>query len=152
MREKTYTVYFIEELTEEAQETAIDEVRDINVNHEWWDFVYEDAKEVGVAITSFDACMNYVKGYFLVSAKEVAENIINNHGEGCETYKSAQDYMIEIKENGLSEEADNEFKQDLCEVYRFILRTTFDYLISDSAIKETIIANEYEFTKEGKLD
>ncbi|HXP48576.1 MAG TPA: hypothetical protein VN922_01415, partial [Bacteroidia bacterium] len=32
------------------------------------------------------------------------------------------------------------------------LRNDYDYLTSDEAIIETIKANEYQFTKDGKLD
>jgi hypothetical protein len=47
MREKSYTVYSYEELSDRAKARAVDGLRDVNVNHDWWDFIYEDAKTIG---------------------------------------------------------------------------------------------------------
>jgi hypothetical protein len=44
-----------------------------------------------------------------------------------------------------------EFLCDLLEDYRIILSKEYNYQTSEETIKETIEANDYEFTAEGKL-
>lgn len=97
----------------------------------------------------------------------MAQNVFNEHGEDCETYKTAQkfievwqpifyDYMNENSENYESQELENELQQlednflnELVEDYSIILQNESEYLQTDEAIKETILANDYEFTKDG---
>ena len=170
MRKIETTVYFFNELSEAAKQKAIENLSDINVSHNWWEFTYDDAKEIGLKITEFELDRNrYATGEFLLSACEVAQNIFNNHGEECETYKTAQkfmeiwqpvfdDYMNEESTNFESEESEghlqeleDEFLKDLVEDYSIMLQDESEYLQSDESIIETIEANEYEFTENGKL-
>jgi len=162
-------VYKFNELNETAKQKAIEKLSDINVESEWWEFVYEDAKQIGLKITGFDIDRSYCEGDFILSANEVAQNIINNHGEQCETYKAAVEfteewqpvfanYMDETSENYESKqsedklmELEDDFKNSLCEDYRIILSKEYEYLTSKEAIIEIIEANEYEFTADGKL-
>lgn len=44
---KTIILYQFEELSEAAKEKARDWYRTGNLDYEWWDFVYEDAKNMG---------------------------------------------------------------------------------------------------------
>ena len=43
------TLYRFEELTDAAQETALQELWDINVDNEWWEFTVEDISNFGEA-------------------------------------------------------------------------------------------------------
>ena len=43
------TLYTFEELTDEAQEKALEHLWDINVDYEWWDFIVEDISSFGEA-------------------------------------------------------------------------------------------------------
>jgi hypothetical protein len=56
MRTKTVTLYKINELDEDAKEKAIKANRDWNVDDEWWDGVYDWAKEaatkLGLSVSS----------------------------------------------------------------------------------------------------
>lgn len=168
MRTIRTKVYQFSELSKEAQEKVINRMADINVDYEWWENTYEDAANIGLKITGFDIDRaSYCKGEFTLSANEVAQNILTQHGESCETYKTAQSFMDEWQpvffnymdethadyESGESEdkmqEIEDEFLKSLCEDYRIILSHEYDYLTNSEAIKETIIANEYEFTIEG---
>jgi len=49
------------------------------------------------------------------------------------------------------DDLDADFLKSLLEDYRIILSKEYDYLTGEEAIKETIQANEYEFTEGGKL-
>ena len=146
------------------------ELNDINLNYNWWEFTYEDAKNIGLKITSFDLDRNrHAKGEFILSACEVAQNILNEHGENCETYKTAQNFLNEFSpvlssymdensscyEDRETEEAlqnlEDGFLTDLLENYSIILQNEYDYLCSEKAIIETILANDYTFLECGTL-
>lgn len=170
MRTIRIKLYKFSELSKDAQEKAIESLSDINVDYDWWEFIYEDAKNIGLRITSFDLDRNrHAKGEFMLAANEVAQNIFNEHGEGCETYKTAKSFMEEwqpVFNNYIDEthedyessdsedklqDMENEFLKSLLEDYSIMLQKEYEYETSDKAIIETIEANEYEFTKDGKL-
>lgn len=168
MRTIETTVYTFNELSEDAQQKAIENLFDINLDSNWWQFTYEDAERIGLKITSFDLDRNrHAEGEFILSPAEVAQNILNEHGETCETFKTAQNflndwqpifnsYMDQESENYESEESEEEMKdledeflKSLCEDYSIILQNEYEYLMTDEAIKGTI-ADSYEFTEDGK--
>lgn len=170
MRTIETNVYSFSELSEESKQKAIERLYDINVDCEWWSFIYDDANNIGLRITGFDIDRaSYCKGVFLLSSCEVAANILKEHGENCETYKTAQkflelhnpifaNYMDENHESyesaeseNLMIEMENDFLNDLLEDYRILLSHEYDYLTSKESIIKTIEANEYEFTIDGKL-
>lgn len=163
-------VYQFSELSEDAKNKAIQNLSDINVNFEWWEFTYEDAKNIGLEIQSFDLDRNrHAKGQFLYFANEVAANILKEHGDTCNTYLTAfnfmedwqpifNDYMDVNSENYESRDLENqlqdledEFLNSLLEDYSILLQKESEYLQSEKAIIETIELNEYDFTEDGKL-
>jgi hypothetical protein len=162
--------YKFEELTDQQKEKAIDKLYDISVDHDWWDSVYDDAEQIGLKITEFDIDRgSYCNGEFIETAPEVAKLIIANHGKKCETYKTAENYLKELKEFAKSEMAknaddedfteddidfsdiDDEFLKSLLEDYLTMLRHEYEYLTSEEAIIETINANDYEFDENGNM-
>ena len=164
MRTIKKTVYKFDELSEDAQKQAIQNLWDINVTHEWWDFTYADAEEIGLKINGFDiGRASYVDAEFLWFADDVAKTIIENHGEQCETYKDAQCFLDEYKTlkeqfkddewmfDQEVEELSDLFLKQLQEDYRIMLRNEYEYLTSKEAIVETIEANEYEFYENGEF-
>ena len=170
MRTIETNIYTFGELSEDMQEKAIENLYDINTFFDWWESTCENAAIIGLNITSFDLdrCRR-VNGEMNFAANEVAANIFRDHGEGCETYKTAQafmkeweplffEYMDETNEKYESAETESdlqdlesEFLKNLLEDYSIILQNEFEYLQSEEAIKETIESNEYEFTADGKL-
>ena len=167
-------VFKFEELTEEQKEKALSKLREINVYHDWWDFIFQDAEEIGLKITSFDLDRNrHAKGILLNSGREVAEKIIKNHGQDCETFKTATNFLAEWDElvkkysDGVNtdivteeneydfdqeaDELEEDFLQAILEDYSVILQEECDYLQSDEAIIETIDSNKYFFDEEGNL-
>lgn len=170
MKTKRIKIYSFDELSAEAQQKAINGHSSINVDFDWWESIYEDAKNIGLKITGFDLDRNrHASGEFILSACEVSQNIFNNHGENCSTFLTAQNfinawqplfnnYMDENSEDYESNELENEmqeaedrFLNSLLEDYSIILQNECEYLQSDEVIKETLIANEYEFLKSGKI-
>lgn len=163
-------LYSFDELSDDAKQKAIESLSDINVDYNWWQWTYEDAKNIGLKITSFDLDRRrHATGEFILSACEVAQNIFNQHGEMCETYKTATNFMeqwqpvfsnyldethkdYESRESEeLMQELEDEFLESLLEDYSIMLQNECDYLQSDEAIIETIRANDYDFTENGKL-
>lgn len=172
MKEVKIKLYQFSELSEKAQRNAIEEFGDINVDHSEWDNTIEDAKEIGLKIISLDDHRQN-EGEFMYSAIETADLIKSNHGENCETYKTAVNFMDEwsktvekysdgVDKDKVSEENENEFDSiaydlekdflhSLLEDYRILRNKNFEYLTSEEAIKETIEANEYFFFADGEL-
>ena len=174
MKTVTLNLYQFSELTDEAKENAIKELYDINVDSDWWANTYEDAAQINLKIKGFDIDRgSYVKAEFIESAYNTANLIILNHGESCETYKTAKSFIedwnnlvskysdgvninkvTEDNEYDFDNEADdleNDFLQSISEDYRIILSNEYDYLTSEKSIIETIEANEYDFTEYGQL-
>lgn len=178
---KITKVYRFKELSEEAQEKVMEKLYDINVDYDWWENVYEDAATIGVKIKEFDLDRGaYCKGQFTESELDAANAILENHGKDCETYKDAyefvwdlaateNDYYGQQREESAKEGTDfvldyddfdadyecpellEDFRQAIFEDYRIMLQHGYDYLTSEEAVRETIDANGYEFTEDGKL-
>jgi len=169
MREIATKVYQFDELSDDVKERARQWWREGGLDYEWWDFIYEDAERIGLKLTEFDLDRNrHACGDFIKDATEVAELVINEHGDECETYKDAVAFLDErdkivdwaerdengefVDEYGLDElldECENEFLRTLLEDYSIILQHEMEYLLSDEQVDETIRANEYEFTEDG---
>ena len=163
--------YKLNELTHSAREKVLEKLWDINVDHEWWDCTYKDAKNIGLDVQEFDLNRRQIcEGKFIESARECAEQIIKEHGDKCETYTTAAAFLksrdeivdtTERDENGdfaneweldkKLDEIEAEFLHDILEDYRIILQKEYEYLTSEAAIIETIEANDYEFTGDGRL-
>jgi len=170
---KTINLYSFDELSEDAQKKAVNSLSDINVSHEWWDYIYEDAKRIGLNIMEFDTD-HYCNGKLLVSLYECCDLILTEHGPDCETFKLAKYYQNQWDElvkkysdgentdqvseenesefDNLADELEEDFRKSLLEDYRIMLRKEYEYLTSSEAIIETIKSNEYTFTENGKLE
>jgi hypothetical protein len=154
------TIYKFDELSERAQEKALDKLRDLNVDHEWWNSVYDDAERIGLKITEFDlGRASYAKGDFQKNPVRVARDILREHGKDCETYKTAKSFLEDFKKLPKSERSEFdddhdlavEFRRSLLEDYRIMLDQEYEYLTSDQAIKEAIESMDYEFDEHGNL-
>lgn len=157
--EKTQRLYSFDELDENGKKAALENLSDINVDHDWWEFTYNDAEDVGIEIRGFDIYRRSID--INIDYKEgVAKKILENHGEESDTYLAAKKYLDGISE--LSDEEINEssdkfleieeqFVEDLENAYLSILRHEYGYLTSEEAIRNTILANEYLFDSGGNL-
>lgn len=172
MKTKTIEIYEFDELSESAQDRALDNIRTINNDYEWWDSIYEDAKDAGIILESFDLDRNrHAKGYFSNGAEGCAHLIIDNHGETCETYKTATVYLADrdkliesapIDADGEFEDVnaldsnlndlDTDFLQSILEDYSMVLQREYEYLGSKENLLEVIACNEYTFNVNGQLE
>jgi hypothetical protein len=176
MREITTRVYQFNELSEKVQDKIIEKWD--NADYDWWQYVYEDAERVGVKITEFNTFRGTISlncDYPYGTAKKILEE----HGMECDTYKLAKVFLDKIQphldklarvENidyhrgyrkclrVCQEEIEEKIEDlnyglihDLGKQYLSILRREYEYLTSRECIIETIEANGYEFTLEGKM-
>jgi hypothetical protein len=174
MKQHVINTYSFGELSEKAQEKAIDSLIYVNVEFDWWESAYEDAANVGIEIREFDIDRgSYCKVKFPAdSAYEVATKIMQDHGSVCDTYQTAKafiqewDDLVKHYSNGVEidkvaegneyefdEAADNletEFMSDIAQDYLKLLRDEYEYLTSKEAVIDTIEANDYQFTEDGK--
>jgi hypothetical protein len=162
---KQVKTWKIAELTAEQKQKAIRNYCGINTEHDWWDSVYDDAKQIGLKITEFDTGRgDYIKGELIESAPDCAKLIIENHGEKCETYKTAQIFLKRIEpykdldsdsltqfQEEEREEIAADFEKQILRDYLRNLREELDYLSCDAAIIETFESNDYDFTESGKI-
>lgn len=170
MREKTINIYKFSELSEKAQEKAIQWFQGGVYDHDWFESTYEDANNIGLKITSFDTERRDIDGAFTQDAVDVANAIIKDHGDTCDTYIDAVNFLKERKaimeptdedvedyDNLMDEyetaceEIDAEFEHTILEDYLSILRKEAEYLESREYAVEGIEANEYEFNEEGSI-
>lgn len=158
MRVETVTrnLYSFDELSEKAKQAAISRLYDINVDDEWWDTVYEDASCVGIKITSFDLGRSWkITGECSIDVIAMLRKIIKDHGPDCRTYKSAKSWLNEWKKAKKDVDGWDDFKdealRDILDDYLYFLLDEYEYLTSEESIVETIEANEYEFTEDGRL-
>jgi len=154
------TLYQFSELSAESKEFALTSLWDINVEYDWWNSTYEDAKNVGIKITGFDMDSPTCDAKFIHSAEDTILSLLSEHGETCETYKTALKYKETLfplyeKDNEKDElEIENEEYNFLLQIrkdFLKILREEYDYLISEKARIDTFESNEYWFDENGKL-
>jgi len=162
-----HTYYQFDELSDKAKDVARDWFRNGYGMESWWECMYEDAANVGLKILSFDDYKCEAK--FMASAEETAHKIEKEHGESCETFKDAKEYLTardnvidvwEKDENGefvnqdrldISLDAlDSNFLLALQEDYRIMLNKEYEYLMSNESVDENIKCNEYEFSENGR--
>lgn len=174
MKTITVNLYSFNELNDEAKKVAIEKLSDINVDYQWWECTYGDAKMVDIIIDGFDLDRNrHCSGKLYSNGTDVAYKIKEQHGTNCNTYFLADSYLAEwdklvekysdgkttnvVDEENFEqfdEEADEltkQFEADLLEEYANILQREYDYLTSEEAIIQTIEVNDYFFTEDGKL-
>lgn len=162
MKIKKIKTFTFEELSDKAKDAALNQFRGVHVEYfDWYHCVYEDANEIGIQITGFDiGRANYITGKFNSNNWSIdsANKIIKNHGETCETYKLAKQFIedyakfdSESKDYSRMEfkEFEEQFLQNILEEYLTMLKHDYDYHTSDEAVSEYIIENDIVFDENG---
>lgn len=190
-------LFAFNELPEDAQRRALEDLYDINTQDSfWYEYILDDAKEIG-AIMGIDIDQIYFSGSSpqgddacftgTYSYKKGAVKAVKEYAPLDETlHKIAQDLFEVQKRNfyglsaivshsghyyhryctdiavdydspncqELSDEAESDIIDTLRDFMHWIhssLEAEYYYLTSEEAIKDTIDANDYEFTENGKL-
>jgi len=156
-------VYRFDELDKQTKEKVIENYRYINVDNTfWYDCIKEEFNSLGLEIKEFDLDRgNYAKIYIdnfedtsnyiikefgdSVLIKQTAKNYINEYEKIQANFKEDEDVEREV------ELLDDQYEKEYSEDILSYLRSSYDWEISDEAITETIEANDYDFTTDGKI-
>ena len=107
MKQITVNVYQFSELSEQAKQKAIEWYLSGNDYSFAWENTKEDAEQIGLKILSLDDHRPN-KGDFYSSALEVSAKIVQEHGDKCDTYKTAlqfgkdYDFLVEKYSDGIN--------------------------------------------------
>lgn len=213
-RDITVQLFKFDELEDDAKEKALDGFRDVNVHHDWWDYIYDDFKEfcktIGIDVDTrktwfsgfssqgdgagFTSDINFITLVEGVQSKSYLEHApkiheehksfkldacpadrriidlikrkwisISVHTEGIDRPYDTRmhfdwsregaalvDYRMTEKQIDIIESWLEDVLSELTSLLYRMLEKEYEYQTSDEAVKETIIANEYEFTADGK--
>ena len=161
MRTKEIKIYLFDELSEKAQEKAIENNREWNVNYDWWDLALEDFSSYGITVEEFDLGRSWDIKLKIEDAEEAANKIISSWGEGTPFYTTASEFLQDIKSarrdaaegellDDLIDDLIHEFTKELGEEILGLLRADYEYLTSDEAISESLSSNGCEFYEDGR--
>ena len=181
MREMTTMVYSFNELSEAAQDRALNAFRDIDVDGDWYENVYYTIRTAGKLLgleigdihfdtdlyCIFDAHYRYVRGASAAVCKEfswaddlhkVAKDLQalqkrHFYSLSCAVTEGRTTNRYSCFRFGEDYECEDlgDIIDDFAHWARILLCDDAEYRTSDEAIQEAIEANEYEFTEEGKL-
>lgn len=142
------TVYTYQDLllNEDLKRKVLQKLWDINVDYEWWEFIFDDASNIGIKILEFDLDHHYIKALAPEHTATIKQNVIKNHGKNTDTYKTVMKYDLRKGEDEATDMVEELYKD-----YLIMLRREYEYLTSEEVIMETIEANEYEFDEDGNI-
>jgi hypothetical protein len=147
--------YKFEELSDKAKDNAVSELYDVNViDSFWYEHIVDQLKtETGITIEGFDL---YREGSIDVIIGQNIETLRNLKKHMPRLYKELKEYSLTLSDlrdflKGYSHDYEMDVHRAISGEILALLRREYDYLTSEEAIIETIEANEYEFTEEGKL-
>lgn len=181
MREMNVTVYSFDELSEGAQERALNELRPANIEPYWYEDTFDTIRTAGKLLgleigeiqfdtdsyCTFDAHYRYVRGAVKAVRNEfplvddlckVAKDLQalqkrHFYSLSCAVTEGRSMNYYRCFRFGEDYECEDlgDIIDDFAHWARILLRDEYEYLTSDEAVKEMIEANEYEFTEDGKL-
>ena len=181
MREMNVTVYSFDELSEEAQERALNELRPVDIEPYWYEDTFDTIRTAGKLLgleidgiyfdtdsyCIFDASYEYVRGAAKAVKAEFPQNTdLHKIASELQDLQKRHFYSLscEVTEDRtvnryscfrFGEDYDCEDLGDIIDDFahwaRIQLRDDAEYRMSDEAVQEAIEANEYEFTEDGKL-
>ena len=204
MRTLSIPIYSFTELSDSAKEYARQQYRIYDLDYEWWDAVYEDAKMCGKLLgieidriyfsgfssqgdgACFEGCYSYrpgwrkalrsaIGGQSLAKLEAIGDALqdaqrpafyrltASTRHDGHYCHSGCMDVTVDASDTpnvrfSMFDDYGNEFYEGVRdELRRFAdwiyaqLSEEYDWLTSDEAIDEALIANEYEFTENGEL-
>ena len=156
-RTRCTLTYKYDELPDSAKAAARNWYQKYALEYEWWDYIYSDAAQVGLKITSFNLDKLDLRGHLTMPIADSISAILGTHGEACNTHRLATQFRTDL--HGLArnspdyryllDELTECYQTALCEEYRRLLQAECDWLLADAQIEDSIRMNEYEFTEKG---
>ena len=162
MKEVTVQAYKFSELSDDAKQKAIEKHWDIMTDWSWWEFIYEDAKRIGLNIRSFDLYPKEIDITYEDDPEDVANAIMKEYGSAMDLYKLAAEYLDRYKQiEELVDEDEilpsddldalnEEFLHDIGECFLSFLNSEYEWRTSSESIGEELEINDYDFTADGK--
>lgn len=152
-------LYQFNELSEEAKENALNNLRYINVESEWWyECSIETFSEFGIVVKSFHLERREIELDFKKDITDICQKFAyewkdNEIGETCKAYLKSVDAQLclDASDQDMLEDMEGVFIKDLEYAILNWFNDEYDYQTSEEAIIETIEANEYDFTENGKI-
>ncbi len=160
LKTKTIELPTFDQLTDDEKQKVLENYYDINVDSSfWYEHIKDEAETLGFEIKNFDLDRNSLEIKTIVDVLDIAENIIKEHGETCETHSTAKNFVdafnaLPVNEDGEvidENELDtirDDFRIELAQDYMRILQKDYKHLTSAEAIAETLIINKYTFNRE----
>ncbi len=188
MKQITVKIYQFEELSQDAQEKALNWWREDRLDSEWWDYdgkldlSSQELKDRKMSKLKYDTPFEYENMYFSLdrnyhiqfdgieipwkgNGDEIARRFLRipkalwekcliefeNVGRNPNTKMVINHYNdadFTARELQIVENAEEIFNEKVLEALEN-LRENYDYLMSDEAVKKSIICNEYEFLEDG---
>ncbi len=112
MREVTFKLYKFNELSDEVKEKVLDDNRYFQVEYfNWWEYVYEEAENIGLKIVEFDLDRWYIRMKLKENILSSIKKICRNFDKEEEIYKLAKEYYDEIIKYFKEDEEIQEFMQ-----------------------------------------
>ena len=159
---RNYQTFELNELSDKAREKAIQYIIDTSGYDDWWDDIFENAKNIGLKIEEFDFYGKNIKGCLIEDACGCAHLIIDNHDKLCKTYQTAKNFIKEYNDGLVTEEEEriidgkleqckDLFKHALLEDFLAILHKEYEYITSEECAVDTIETNDYEFLADGTI-
>ena len=125
MRTKTIQVYQYGELSDQAKQKARGWWLEGVYGDDSWEQSKNDAEMVGIKLSGMSR--GSMTGELMMEFQKVLSLIIQNHGENCETRKTAEKYQkrydeinveLDNEEYDSRDELQHEFTQEILEDYR----------------------------------
>ena len=163
MRTIEIKLYKFDELDKQTQEKVIENYRYINVEDTfWYECIKEDFSTLGLEIQAFDLDRGNYADIEIGDFQITSIKIIEEFGDSVPIKQTAKNYLDEynkIESNFKDDEdiereleiLDEEYQKEYSEDILSYLRSNYEYEISDEAVINTIEANDYDFTTEGKI-
>ena len=174
MRTEVVTILNFGELNEDVQDKVLERDRYINVEHNWYEFLYDDFKRrlktIGVECETFywssdrssfiqmdkprvvDAKMLLKAAGFSDLRKQPCREILEC-GIGIETHQQGGGVGYNYVRTTVDVDTDvvlSRFIADLLKQFLKELDQEYMYRIEDDRVKDMIVCNEFEFLSDGR--
>ena len=156
-------VYEFDELDKQTKEKVIENYRYINVEDTfWYDWIQDDFNRLELEIENFDISRGGYVNIYISNLEDTSKNIIDEFGDSVPIKQTANDYIDEynkIQANFKEDEdiereveiLDNQYIKRYSDNILSYLRAEYEYQVSDEALDEFFINNDFDFTIEGKI-
>jgi hypothetical protein len=139
--------YEFNELNKKAKDKVLCDFIDINTDYDWWDIVYDEFDYLGLKVNSFDIYRQQIDIEFKNDIKDFCNNVVNDWND-TDMADICDDYLV--NENNPNKENESYYKRLIADEVLITLANEYYYQTTNEAIIDTLEANEYLFTENGK--